>query len=111
METEAKKLIADLRVAVAMEPSKARAFISAIFDGKLTATPMQTEDGPRFQVEGNASVARMLALELPGGKQNPPPQFRVPRGIRKRLRQSEIDEPRRVLGNVNLGNYSSCRCR
>jgi hypothetical protein len=59
-----------------MNPSKARAFISAIFDGKLTATPIQTEDGPRFQVEGNASVARMLALELPGGQQNPPTNSR-----------------------------------
>ncbi len=72
MEEEAKKLIADLRTAAAMEPSKARALVERIFDGKLTATPVETEDGPRFLIEGTASLAQMLALEGKGVSKNPP---------------------------------------
>jgi hypothetical protein len=35
----------------------------------------------------------------------------VPRGIRKRQRRSEIHEPRRGLGKINLGNHLESRCR
>lgn len=72
MEEEAKKLIADLRTAAAMEPSKARALVERIFDGKLTATPVETEDGPRFPMEGVASLAQMLAIEGEGGSAKKP---------------------------------------
>lgn len=76
MEAEARKLIADLGTAAAMEPSRARAFLSTLFDGELTARPVETEDGPRFQVEGTASVARMLVMENRGGRTNPPENSR-----------------------------------
>jgi site-specific DNA recombinase len=78
MEEEAKKLIADLRTAAAMEPSKARALVERIFDGKLTATPVETEDGPRFLMEGVASMAQMLAIEGEGGQQKPPDKYVSP---------------------------------
>src|SRR5580698_7594099 len=81
MEEEAKKLIADLRTAAAMEPSKARALVARIFDGKLTATPVETEDGPRFLIEGVASMARMLAIEGEGGQQKPPDKYVSPAGV------------------------------
>jgi hypothetical protein len=71
MEVEAKARIASLREVLAKE---ARALLSAIFDGKLTATPVATPDGPRLHVEGRASVGRMLALE-PSGACDPNPAF------------------------------------
>jgi hypothetical protein len=46
------------------------------FDGQLTARPVETEDGPRFQIEGTASVARMLVMENRGGRTNPPENSR-----------------------------------
>jgi site-specific DNA recombinase len=81
MEAEAKRLIADLGAAAAMEPSRARAFLSTLFDGTLTARPVETEDGPRVQIEGTASVARMLAAETSGGRTNPPRKFASPTGF------------------------------
>jgi len=42
---------------------EARAILSAVFAGKLTATPVLDQHGPGFIVEGDASVGRMLAYE------------------------------------------------
>ena len=81
MEEEAKKLIADLRTAAALEPAKARALVARIFDGTLTATPVETDDGPRFQMEGTASLARMLAVEGGVGQQKPQDKFVSPGGF------------------------------
>jgi hypothetical protein len=81
MEEEAKSLIANLSKAVAMEPTFARAFLKTVFEGKLTATPVETEGGPRFQVEGTASLARMLAIELEVGMRKPTNKFASPRGF------------------------------
>jgi hypothetical protein len=63
-----------------MEPSKARALVARIFDGKLTATPVETEDGPRFLMEGTASLVPMLAIEGEGGQQKPPDKYVSPAG-------------------------------
>lgn len=54
------------------EPSKARALLERIFDGKLTASPVETTNGPRFKVEGTASLARMIVVDREGGEQTPP---------------------------------------
>jgi hypothetical protein len=59
-----------------MEPSRARAFLSTLFGGTLTARPVETVAGPRVQIEGTASVARMLAVETSGGRTNPPENSR-----------------------------------
>jgi len=77
MEAEAKRLIADLGTAATMEPSRARAFLSTLFGGPLTATPVETEDGARVQIDGTASVARMLAVETSGVGPTSP-KIRVP---------------------------------
>lgn len=76
MEEEAKKLIADLRQAAELEPSKARELLVRIFDGKLTATPQDTTDGPRFLIEGIASLAHMRIVEGDPGQQKPPRNVR-----------------------------------
>ncbi|MBX3230688.1 MAG: recombinase family protein [Labilithrix sp.] len=66
MEAEAKARLAGLREMLERNPREARTLLSTIFDGKLTATPVKMPDGPRLQVEGRASVGRMLALEAEG---------------------------------------------
>ena len=84
MEEEARKLIADLRTAAAMEP-KARALLERIFDGKLTASRVETEDGSRFLMEGTASLAHMLALEGEVGMQKPSLKSASPAGVEPAL--------------------------
>lgn len=86
MEAEAKSLIADLKTAVAMDPVRARKFLTTVFDGKLTATPIDTDSGARLQIAGQASLAAMLVAEgLGGGQDQNPPEIRVPDGIRTRV--------------------------
>ncbi len=77
----ANEINADLRTAASLEPSKARALVARIFDGTLTATPVETDDGPRFQMEGTASLARMLAVEGGVGQQKPQDNFVSPGGF------------------------------
>ena len=64
MESEAKKRLLDLRGALERNPAEARAVLEGIFDGKLVAHPIDTPDGRRFQVEGTASVGKMLISEF-----------------------------------------------
>ena len=66
-EAESRKLLADLRRAAQLEPAKARKLLVRVFDGKLTARPVDTESGPRFQLEGTASWKRMTTLDALGG--------------------------------------------
>jgi hypothetical protein len=82
MEAEAKKRLSALREALDRNPKEASAVISAAFEGKLTATPIETPDGPRFQIEGTACLGRMLALESDpeGVNKNPPEKFASPGG-------------------------------
>jgi len=84
MEAEARARITQLQDALQRNPKEARAILSAIFDGKLTATPVTDQRGTRFVIEGVASVGRMLAYERESseGVSNPPPQkFASPRGV------------------------------
>jgi DNA invertase Pin-like site-specific DNA recombinase len=82
MEAEAKRRLVALREALDRNPKEARAIIAAAFEGKLTATPIETPDGPRFQIEGTASLGRMLAIEsdAEGVTKNPPEKFASPGG-------------------------------
>lgn len=99
MEVEAKARILQLREALEANPKEARAFLGAVFGGRLTATPLVDQRGPRFLIEGTASVGRMLAYEseasgrsgpnLPdfcsetseGVIKNPPEKFASPGGF------------------------------
>jgi hypothetical protein len=62
-EAEARSRMELLADALERRPKEARAILSAIFGGKLTATPLVDRHGPRFIVEGDASVGKMLAYE------------------------------------------------
>jgi site-specific DNA recombinase len=83
MEAEAAKLLANLRKAAALEPAKARAFLTQLFDGgTFTATPVETLSGPRLRLEGRASLQRMRIVE--GGlvsNHQPPPKYASPAGF------------------------------
>jgi hypothetical protein len=80
LEAESRKLLADLRQAAQLEPAKARELLVRVFDGKLTARPVDTESGPRFQLEGTASWKRMTTLDALGGEQKPPQKYASPAG-------------------------------
>ncbi len=83
MEAEARSRVGQLQDALERNPKEARAILSAIFDGKLTATPLTDQRGTRFVIEGTASVGRMLAFEREspeGVSKNPPQKFASLRG-------------------------------
>lgn len=43
-------------------PHQAREVVASLFD-KVTFTPVETPDGPRYQIEGVAEIGRLLALD------------------------------------------------
>jgi len=63
MELEAKRRLADLAGVFERNPDDARDALRELFPGKLTFTSIQTAEGPRFQVEGEAVIGRFLAVE------------------------------------------------
>ena len=88
MEAECRSRVERLQEAMDRNPKEARAILDAIFGGKLTATPLVDRYGPRFVVEGVASVGRMLAYECEpseGGSKNPPEKFASPAGVEPAL--------------------------
>jgi hypothetical protein len=44
---------------------EARMAMEAVFEGPLTFTPVDTPDGKRFRIQGQASVGKMLVTEPP----------------------------------------------
>ncbi len=81
-EEEARARVAHLQEVLRSTPKQARALLSAIFGGKLTARPLVDRHGPRFVIEGEASVARMLAYEEEqgdGSSEIHPPRLRPQR--------------------------------
>ncbi len=73
LEAESRKLLGDLRRAAELEPEKARELLVRLFDGKLTARPVETDVGTRFELAGMASLKRMTTFDaLLGGEQKPP---------------------------------------
>ena len=65
MEAEAKKRVADLRALLDRNPEEARRTMAAVFNGPITFTPVETTDGPRYRLEGQAVVGRVLTGEFP----------------------------------------------
>jgi DNA invertase Pin-like site-specific DNA recombinase len=64
LEVEAKKRIHDLRGLLERSGEEGRKVIAALFDGPLTATPIETPEGPRYRVKGKAVIGRMLTAEV-----------------------------------------------
>ncbi len=63
MEAEAKKRIDHLEGVFERNPDEAREALRELFPGKLTFTQIVTANGPRFQIEGEAVIGRLLAVE------------------------------------------------
>lgn len=63
MEAEAKRRIADLVDVFDRNPDEARETLRELFPDKLTFTAVQTPEGARFQVEGEAVIGRFFAVE------------------------------------------------
>jgi DNA invertase Pin-like site-specific DNA recombinase len=63
MEAEAKKRIDHLEEVFERNPDEAREALSELFPSKLTFTQIVTANGPRFQIEGEAVIGRLLAVE------------------------------------------------
>ncbi len=64
LEAESKRLLGNLRKAAQAE--SARALLAHLFNGPLTATPTETDDGPRLLIVGRASLQQMLTFESGG---------------------------------------------
>jgi Recombinase zinc beta ribbon domain/Recombinase len=80
MEEEARKLIADLRTAAAMEPTKARALLERIFDGKLTGEPRRDRGRLSLPDGGHRVVGPHAGPGRRGGYAKTLPQICVPSG-------------------------------
>ena len=65
MEGEVRKRLQDLRGMIERNPAEARKVVQTIFAGPLRFSPVKTEDGKRYQIEGEASVVKMLTGEGP----------------------------------------------
>ena len=63
LEAEARKRLSDLAGVFERNPEEARAALRELFPDRLVFTPVETPDGPRFQVEGDAVVGRFLVAE------------------------------------------------
>jgi hypothetical protein len=44
-------------------PDEARSAMLSLFDGPLLCTPVETSEGPRFQIEGTAVIGRIFTVE------------------------------------------------
>lgn len=66
LEVEARKRIADLRGLCRKRPEEARKALEALLDGPLTMTPVETEAGPRYSVEGRLATGLILSATPTG---------------------------------------------
>ena len=78
LRREARERIQGVRETLTRNPTEGRRVVEAVFEGPLKATRIQTPDGPRFQIEGTASVGKMLVGEFG----NPPFSSASPAGLR-----------------------------
>ena len=67
LEVEARKRIMDLRGLCRRRPEEARRALEVLFDGPITMTPIETDEGPRYGVEGRLASGFILSATLPGG--------------------------------------------
>ena len=44
-------------------PDEARSAMLSLFDGPLLCSPVETSEGPRFQIEGTAVIGRIFTVE------------------------------------------------
>lgn len=105
LEREARARIADLTTALESNPEEARAFLKALFPGRLSWRPVETAEGRRYEITGEAVVgASTIAPDgfhkwaSPGGFELPNPGIGKPQSRRLLDRQApDIPDEARVL--------------
>ena len=75
MEADAKKIVANVQETLARNPSEARDLLATIFDGRITFTPVDADEGKRFQLGGMGSTGRLLVVEAGVSKRASPEGF------------------------------------
>ena len=83
LEEEARKRIQDLRGLLERNPEEGREVIRAVFEEPLKVTPVETNDGKRYWIEGRASIRQMLTTDR-GCLNSASPAGRVQLGTRNR---------------------------
>ena len=63
LEGEALRRVNDLSGMLDHNPDEARSAMLSLFDGPLVCTPLETSEGPRFQIEGTAVIGRIFTVE------------------------------------------------
>ncbi len=63
LEAEARKRIQNLRGLLDRNPDEGREVIQAVFEEPLKVTPIETDEGKRFWIEGSASIRHMLTTD------------------------------------------------
>ena len=63
LEGEARRRVNDLSGMLDQNPDEARSAMQSLFDGPLVCTPVETSDGPRFQIEGTAAIGKIFVNE------------------------------------------------
>lgn len=76
LERDARARIADLKRLLAGDPAQAHRAMEALFDGPLRFTPLRTDDGPAYRIEGRIATGAVLSLA---------PKEASPRGFEPRL--------------------------
>ena len=63
LEGEALRRVNDLSGMLDKNPDEARSAMLSLFDGPLVCSPVETSEGPRFQIEGTAVIGRIFTVE------------------------------------------------
>ena len=64
LEKEARARMADLRGMLQRNRQEGRKVLEKLLTGPLLFTPIQTPQGPRFQISGEANVGNMLGISI-----------------------------------------------
>ena len=68
LEREARARVADLRGVLERQPDHARRIVEMLYPSGLRFTPIETPDGKRYQIEGEAVLGECVKLEgVPSG--------------------------------------------
>jgi site-specific DNA recombinase len=68
LEKEARHRLDNLREVLGRNPEEARKAVGALLEGPLTFTPVQTEGGKRYQIQGSIATGALFTTEsVPNG--------------------------------------------